>query len=71
MNYAVIENGKIVNMITARDDKTAALLGAVPILEGKWIGDTVGEPTYTADDMFKALLGTLASESGGGGGNIS
>ena len=38
--------------------------------ENKFWPDGAPEtPQYTADDMFKALLGTLAYESGGG--NIS
>lgn len=38
--------------------------------KNEFIPDGTTAAQYTADDMFKALLGTLASESGGGG-NIS
>ena len=49
-----------------------ALFGAVADKRAMNIGDIFvppkTEPVYTADDMFKALLGTLMCESGG---NIS
>lgn len=66
MNYAVIKNGKIINVITAKNDAAIKNLGAVPLPEGKWIGDMVNEQQYTAEDLFTALLGLEDNSSGGG-----
>lgn len=63
MDYCLIENGMIVNMIVCPDDDTAAEFGAVPSYNGAAIGQLYApphdpEPAYTADDLFSALLGT-------------
>ena len=44
MDYCVVENGKIENMIVCEDDATAEAFGAVPAYEGAKIGDKYDPP---------------------------
>ena len=44
MNYLLIENGVVVNIIICEDDETAALFGAVPSYEGAAIGGAYDPP---------------------------
>ena len=44
MNYCIVEDGIIVNIIVCEDDVTAELFGAVASYEGARIGDTY-DPT--------------------------
>ena len=39
MNYCIVEDGIIVNIIVCEDDATAELFGAVASYEGARIGD--------------------------------
>lgn len=53
MDYLLIENGVIVNIIICEDDEMVALFGAVPSYEGAAIGDTYSppapDPTWNED----------------------
>lgn len=44
MDYCVVENEKIKNMIVCEDDATAEEFGAVPAYEGAKIGDKYDPP---------------------------
>lgn len=68
MIAVIKKNGEEINRIVADEAFAAdycAKNGYTYVMEA----DTPApepEPAYTADDMFKALLGTLTCESGGG-----
>ena len=56
MNYCMVEDETIVNMIVCEDDTTAELFGAVPAYEGARIGDPYAPPSPappepTAEDI--------------------
>ena len=57
MDYLLIENGVIVNIIICEDDETAALFGAVPSYDGAAIGDTYSPPAPppTIDERVTTL----------------
>lgn len=53
MDYLLIENGVIVNIIICEDDETVALFGAVPSYDGAAIGEAYNppapDPTWNED----------------------
>lgn len=57
MDYLLIENGVIVNIIICEDDEMVALFGAVPSYEGAAIGDTYSPPNSppTIDERVTTL----------------
>lgn len=77
MDFCVVENGTIVNMIVCENDEIASELGALPSYEAARIGDPYDpsrvphpepEPnTYTSEDLFAALLGLEVPGNAGGG----
>lgn len=61
MTYCIVEDGVIVNLIVCDNPDLAVQLLALPSYPGAVIGaDYIppkSEKTYTADDLFLALLG--------------
>lgn len=60
MNYLVVKNGIILNIIVCADDRTAEKFGAVPSYEGATIGATYNpppppEPEPTPEERIAAL----------------
>lgn len=75
MDYLIIENGLITNVIVCDDDETAALFGAVPYYDGAGIGQAYEppaepEPEPTTEELFRVLLGIdemeVTGKTGGG-----
>lgn len=62
MDYLIIENNLITNVIVCDDDETAAQFGAVPYYDGAGIGQAYNpppppEPEPTIEELFNVLLG--------------
>ena len=58
MNYCIVENGIIANVIVCENDAEAAKFGAVPFYTGAAIGDSYSLPP-TAEDITLDLLAEL------------
>lgn len=68
MDYLLITDNTITNIIVCDDDQTAASFGAVPWYEGARIGDTYSpppppEPDPTLDDRVSTLEATKADQT--------
>lgn len=68
MNYCIISNDIITNIIVCASDEIAAQFGAVPSYEGARIGDTYDpppepEPEPTLDERVSALETTKADHT--------
>ena len=68
MNFCIVVDNTIANIIVCADDQTAASFGAVPWYEGARIGDTYSpppppEPDPTLDDRVSTLEATKADQT--------
>lgn len=68
MNYLIVADNIITNIIVCADDQTAADFGAVPWYEGARIGDTYSPPepeppAPTLDERVTALETEKASQA--------
>lgn len=68
MNYCILSNTIITNIIVCDSDETAAQFGAVPSYDGARIGDTYApppppEPEPTLDERVSALETTKADQT--------
>ena len=68
MDYLLITDNTITNIIVCDDDQTAAQFGAVPWYEGARIGDAYSpppppEPDPTLDDRVSTLEATKADQT--------
>lgn len=57
MNYCIVENGIIVNMIVCENDETAKLFNAIPSYETARIGEVYTPPKEST--IKEELLGIL------------
>lgn len=57
MNYCIVENGVIENIIVCEDDKTAEVLGALPSYDGADIGATYDPPPAPVEYTETQILG--------------
>lgn len=60
MNYLIVEDGIITNIIVCDDDTTAEIFGAVPFYDGAGIGDAYSppdppDPEPTTEERVAAL----------------
>lgn len=67
MDYLLITDGVITNIIVCADDQTAAQFGAVPWYEGARIGDAYSpppepEPEPTETDLLKQQIADLQNQ---------
>ena len=58
MNYCIVKDGVIVNMIVCADDQTAEAFNALPDYEGAIIGEVyeLPEPEPTQLDLIEAQV---------------
>lgn len=65
MNYCIVHNGIIANIIVCEDDATAAEFGAVPSYEGARIGDVYAPPPPppTLEERVEGLEETKAEKT--------
>lgn len=68
MDYLIVTDNTITNIIVCDDDQTAASFGAVPWYEGAKIGDAYSpppepEPEPTLDDRVTALETEKANQT--------
>lgn len=61
MNYCIVKEGVIVNIIVCADDETATRFGAVPSYEGAMIGEKYAPPVIpTQLDRIEAQVAYTA-----------
>ena len=56
MNYCIVENGIIINIIVCENDEIASKFGAVPSYEGANIGDKYNPPVIEPSNKEKREL---------------
>lgn len=64
MNYLIVKDGVIANIIVCENDETAAKFGAVVGYEGAMIGAEYNPPAPppTAEEILNAMLGVSRYE---------
>lgn len=67
MNYCILNDNIITNIIVCASDEIAAQFGAVPSYDGAWIGDTYApppppEPEPTETEQLRAQVADLQNQ---------